>query len=191
MVSVRTPTRVSASSTNRLFGKIIPKCAASIPMPSLVTTVVIARSQCACKRRSLMKSARSRNRLFLEMLPVAAKAVFGVTTGDTARLLIRMSPTTNCGAGGSHTHQCRFGFTCQPFDGIFVCRCTCPPQWTGYDCQTPVCTIKADRNLILQLQTFDVQRIHDFEEDPCLTGEYLRKWSIAAISCYSRTQSDL
>eukprot|EP00750_Incisomonas_marina_P006732 INCI14711.3.p2 GENE.INCI14711.3~~INCI14711.3.p2 ORF type:complete len:452 (-),score=45.66 INCI14711.3:258-1613(-) len=69
-------------------------------------------------------------------------------------------------SGGEGCFRCHNGGYCTAPD-----TCTCPPQWTGYDCQTPVCTIKADRNLILQLQTFDVQRIHDFEEDPCLTGE--------------------
>jgi hypothetical protein len=46
--------------------------------------------------------------------------------------------------------------------------CACPPQWTGYDCRTPVCTIKADRSLILQLQTLDIKVIQEFENDPCM-----------------------
>jgi hypothetical protein len=69
-------------------------------------------------------------------------------------------------SGGEGCFRCANGGYCSAPD-----TCTCTDQWTGYDCKTPVCTIKADRMLIQELKTTDIQVISDFESDPCRSSQ--------------------
>ncbi len=64
--------------------------------------------------------------------------------------------------GGEGCFRCLNGGNCTAPD-----FCTCPPEWTGIDCGTPVCTVIADEQIIFELDTGDVNVIRDFELDPC------------------------
>lgn len=65
-------------------------------------------------------------------------------------------------AGGEGCYQCANGGNCTSPD-----YCTCPPNWTGYDCRTPVCTQQATAALVRDLDTVDGHKVAMFELDPC------------------------
>ncbi len=73
-------------------------------------------------------------------------------------------------SGGEGCYRCPNGGNCTAPD-----FCTCPPEWTGYDCKTPVCTKHADPVLIDELNTVDALRVADFELDPC-GSDKVEKW---------------
>ena len=62
--------------------------------------------------------------------------------------------------------KCANGGVCSAPD-----TCSCPPEWTGFDCKTPVCTIHADSELLLELNSVDPAVIAAFELDPCMSGK--------------------
>ena len=64
--------------------------------------------------------------------------------------------------GGEGCFRCKNGGNCTAPD-----FCTCPPEWTGYDCGTPVCKLRADDRIVEELQTIEVVKVHAFELDPC------------------------
>jgi hypothetical protein len=66
--------------------------------------------------------------------------------------------------GGEGCFRCANGGNCTAPD-----FCTCPPEWTGYDCNTPVCIAIADSQTIWDMQTVDLKKVQDFEFDPCQT----------------------
>lgn len=45
--------------------------------------------------------------------------------------------------------------------------CSCTPDWTGYDCSIPVCVAIADSKTVYDLLTVDVEKIVNFELNPC------------------------
>mmetsp|Transcript_34542 Transcript_34542/g.55147 ORF Transcript_34542/g.55147 Transcript_34542/m.55147 type:complete len:2065 (+) Transcript_34542:19-6213(+) len=68
--------------------------------------------------------------------------------------------------GGEGCFRCLNGGNCTAPD-----FCTCPPEWTGHDCGIPVCTLRADDSVVLDLQTSDVKKVQRFEMDPCQTSK--------------------
>jgi len=68
--------------------------------------------------------------------------------------------------GGEGCFRCKNGGNCTAPD-----FCTCTAEWTGYDCGTPVCTLRADEQTVIELQTSDILKIRDFELDPCQTSK--------------------
>ena len=66
--------------------------------------------------------------------------------------------------GGEGCYKCSNGGNCTAPD-----YCTCPPEWTGYNCETPVCTAVANDVIISDLATDDTRKILDYELDPCRT----------------------
>ena len=68
--------------------------------------------------------------------------------------------------GGEGCFRCANGGYCVAPD-----TCKCAVGWTGYDCRTPVCEISADRKLMIELNTFDIKKIMDFEIDPCQSSK--------------------
>jgi len=69
-------------------------------------------------------------------------------------------------AMGQGCWRCANGGNCTSPD-----RCTCPPEWTGIDCRTPVCTQHATQKIIAELDTVDPAKITAFELDPCGTRQ--------------------
>ena len=68
--------------------------------------------------------------------------------------------------GGEGCFRCANGGNCTAPD-----FCTCPPEWTGYDCNTPVCIAIADSETVWDLQTVDLAKIQRFEFDPCQSNK--------------------
>jgi hypothetical protein len=66
---------------------------------------------------------------------------------------------------GEGCYRCANGGNCTSPD-----VCTCPVEWTGYDCRTPVCVQHATRQTILDLGTLDPLVVEAFEYDPCGSG---------------------
>ena len=64
--------------------------------------------------------------------------------------------------GGEGCYRCANGGNCTAPD-----VCVCAAGWTGFDCRTPVCEAVADSLTRWQLNTFDEDKIHMFEADPC------------------------
>ena len=64
--------------------------------------------------------------------------------------------------GGEGCFRCANGGNCTAPD-----FCTCPPEWSGYDCNTPVCIAIADSETVWDLKTVDLAKIQNFEFDPC------------------------
>ena len=64
--------------------------------------------------------------------------------------------------GGEGCYRCANGGNCTAPD-----FCSCTPDWTGYDCSIPVCVAIADSDTVYNLLTVDVQKIINFELDPC------------------------
>jgi len=62
--------------------------------------------------------------------------------------------------------KCANGGVCSAPD-----TCSCPPEWTGFDCKTPVCTVHADSDMLLELNSVDPAVIAAFELDPCMSGK--------------------
>ncbi len=73
-------------------------------------------------------------------------------------------------SGGEGCYRCANGGNCTAPD-----FCTCPPEWTGFDCRTPVCTKHASLALASELRTVDAAKVAAFELDPCSSGE-LELW---------------
>jgi hypothetical protein len=69
-------------------------------------------------------------------------------------------------AMGQGCWRCANGGNCTAPD-----VCECPPEWTGYDCRTPVCTQHATQDIIADLNTVDPAKITAFELDPCMTKQ--------------------
>lgn len=74
-------------------------------------------------------------------------------------------------SGGQGCYRCANGGNCTAPD-----VCTCPPEWTGFDCKTPVCTQHADVQTIKDLNTEDPAKIQQFELDPC-GSELTEEWN--------------
>lgn len=85
-------------------------------------------------------------------------------------------------AQGFFDPECRFvppglGGVSQMAEGCYRCSnggnctapdtCTCPPEWSGYDCRAPVCVQHATEDTIKALATLDEQSVVNFEQDPC------------------------
>ena len=68
-------------------------------------------------------------------------------------------------SGGEGCYRCPNGGNCTAPD-----YCTCPPEWSGFDCTTPVCTKFATLSLTSQLHTVDASKVAAFELDPCGTS---------------------
>lgn len=66
---------------------------------------------------------------------------------------------------GDGCYRCPNGGNCTAPD-----TCTCAPGWSGYDCRTPVCELRADIDIVAELNTLDLDRIIAFEVDPCGEG---------------------
>jgi len=66
---------------------------------------------------------------------------------------------------GQGCYRCANGGTCVAPD-----TCACAPGWTGYDCRTPVCMLRATETIVRELRTIDMARITAFERDPCGHG---------------------
>jgi len=65
--------------------------------------------------------------------------------------------------GSEGCFRCLNGGLCTAPD-----TCKCPPKWTGIDCGTPICRIRADDQIIEELQTSSAEKIRKFELDPCM-----------------------
>ncbi len=63
-------------------------------------------------------------------------------------------------------YKCPNGGVCTAPD-----TCSCPPEWTGFDCKTPVCTVHADADMLVELNSVDPAVVAAFELDPCLSGK--------------------
>jgi LCCL domain len=63
---------------------------------------------------------------------------------------------------GAGCYRCPNGGNCTAPD-----TCTCAPGWAGYDCRTPVCELRVSGSLVTELNTLDLDRIIQFELDPC------------------------
>jgi hypothetical protein len=68
-------------------------------------------------------------------------------------------------SGGEGCFKCKNGGFCTAPD-----YCSCPPGWTGYDCDTPVCKVLVDPDMLKNLGTVDPRKIRAFEMDPCGTS---------------------
>lgn len=88
-------------------------------------------------------------------------------------------------SGGQGCYRCANGGNCTSPD-----YCTCPPEWTGYDCRTPVCTQQATPEIVAQLNTVDPAKISAFELDPC-GMEFLTPWRNMMVSRGNCTNPDL
>lgn len=77
---------------------------------------------------------------------------------------------------GQGCYRCDNGGNCTAPD-----VCTCPVQWTGYDCRTPVCVQHATRQTIADLNTIDVAVIEAFEYDPC-GSTVMEEWGDKEVS---------
>eukprot|EP00949_MAST-11_sp_MAST-11-sp1_P001477 g1477.t1 len=64
--------------------------------------------------------------------------------------------------GGEGCYRCANGGNCTAPD-----YCSCTPDWTGYDCSIPVCVAIADSKTVYDLLTVDVEKIVNFELNPC------------------------
>ena len=73
-------------------------------------------------------------------------------------------------SGGEGCYRCFNGGNCTAPD-----FCTCPPDWTGWDCKTPVCTQRADLATTNDLATVDPAVVAQFELDPC-GSELVFEW---------------
>lgn len=91
-------------------------------------------------------------------MPMCAQGFFESNCTDEARAL--------AGITGNSTacYMCSNGGVCSAPD-----TCSCPPQWTGFDCQTPVCSQHADVTTLDQLNTVDPAVVLTFELDPCMS----------------------
>ena len=52
--------------------------------------------------------------------------------------------------------------------------CSCPPQWSGFDCRSPVCTLHANEKIKYELNTLDSEKVTSFEQDPCGAGKIIK-----------------
>jgi sugar lactone lactonase YvrE len=66
--------------------------------------------------------------------------------------------------GGEGCFRCKNGGICTAPD-----ICTCPPAWRGYDCNEPTCIMTADANTVLQLGTQSIDKVQQFELNPCMS----------------------
>ena len=64
--------------------------------------------------------------------------------------------------GGEGCYRCHNGGLCVAPD-----VCQCEKSWTGFDCQTPICEVKASPIIREQLMTEDEEKIRAFEKNPC------------------------
>jgi len=76
--------------------------------------------------------------------------------------------TGEVAGGGEGCFKCANGGFCTAPD-----YCTCHPEWTGFDCQHPVCKMIVDAAITNNLRTIDPQKIRAFEMDPCGTSATL------------------
>jgi hypothetical protein len=84
-------------------------------------------------------------------IPVCVQGIFDPTcTGVTP--------------GGEGCYRCKNGGICTAPD-----ICTCPPGWRGYDCTEPSCTMMADANTLNQLGTQSLDKVQQFELNPCMS----------------------
>merc|ERR1711907_364032 len=72
---------------------------------------------------------------------------------------------------GEGCYRCSNGGNCTAPD-----FCTCAPEWTGYDCQIPVCTQVVSGGTLLELATVDAAKVQQYELDPCFS-EGLFHWN--------------
>jgi hypothetical protein len=95
--------------------------------------------------------------------------------------------------GGEGCYRCANGGNCTAPD-----FCTCAPEWTGFDCRTPVCSQVADAKTILELGTIDTAKVLNFELDPCQSkvetftkdDSYMAKWGDFYIGQGNCTRPD-
>ena len=66
--------------------------------------------------------------------------------------------------GGEGCFRCKNGGLCTAPD-----ICTCAPGWRGYDCNVPSCTMTADANTVLELGTQSIDKVQEFELNPCMS----------------------
>ena len=66
--------------------------------------------------------------------------------------------------GGEGCYRCKNGGICTAPD-----ICTCDPAWRGYDCNEPTCIMTADANTVLELGTQSIDKVQEFELNPCMS----------------------
>ncbi|KAA0152321.1 hypothetical protein FNF29_03887 [Cafeteria roenbergensis] len=93
-------------------------------------------------------------------IPVCVQGFFDPDCRDVAP-----GGSEGVAALGQGCWRCANGGNCTAPD-----VCECPPEWTGFDCRTPVCTQHATREIIAELDTVDPAKISAFELDPCGTN---------------------
>jgi len=69
--------------------------------------------------------------------------------------------------GGEGCYRCANGGLCVAPD---VCECS--EGWKGFDCETPICEVKATALIRNQLMTSDEKKLELFEKDPCAMEGY-------------------
>lgn len=69
--------------------------------------------------------------------------------------------------GGQGCYRCHNGGQCIGPD-----ECECSNGWSGYDCKTPICVVKATSEIRNQLMTTDENKVTLFENDPCGLGGF-------------------
>jgi len=108
-----------------------------------------------------------------KMHPDTPKGMTGWTGSDCSiAICVQGTYAPDCldvAPGGEGCFRCLNGGNCTAPD-----ICTCPPEWTGHDCGTPVCTTKAEERTVQELDTVDLVKIQAFELDPCGTYEYVQ-----------------
>ena len=89
-------------------------------------------------------------------------------------------------SGGEGCFRCKNGGNCTSPD-----VCTCAPGWTGVDCSTPVCTMRVDAYLLVDVQTFDENRVREIELDPCQFAKQQGNCTapgICTCKCFERSR---
>ena len=135
-----------------------------------VTTSCLHRGVCGSRDRC---TCVQRPSLLHQMHPDVPKVNTGYTGTDCSMAICAQGfydPTCKAVPGGAQSvssggegcYRCANGGNCTSPD-----YCTCPPQWTGFDCRTPICTQQATPQIVQELNTVDPMRVAMFELDPC------------------------
>ena len=80
-------------------------------------------------------------------------------------------------SGGEGCYRCPNGGNCTAPD-----YCTCPPEWTGYDCKTPVCTKFTNNALKAELFTVDAAKVRELHACVSVRGPALEDHTLLCAS---------